>query len=80
MAVIYGLNLPDRLVLNPADSVPFTKAADVMYNGFSKLGWSVSVGWVIFACCRGYGGKLTCSNAYQSVNWGGVNHLRFISL
>lgn len=31
------------------------KAAGLMYAGLSRLAWGVSVGWVIFACVKGYG-------------------------
>ena len=31
-------------------------AANVMYNGFHRIAWTFSLGWVIFACFHGYGG------------------------
>ena len=32
-------------------------AASVSYNGFHRVAWTFSLGWVIFACFHGYGGK-----------------------
>lgn len=51
--VIYGLNLPEVFVGN---SPP--KAALDIYGGFHRLAWGMAVSWVIFACCRGYGGNI----------------------
>ena len=72
LAVIYGLNLPKRIPgdtsingLDDLDGVdlrgyqePFSLAAIAIYGGFHRFAWSVAIGWVAFACCRGYGGKL----------------------
>ena len=33
-----------------------SRTASAIYGGFYKPAWALSVGWVIFACCRGYGG------------------------
>ncbi len=50
--VIYGLNLPEIF----AGNIPPKAALDI-YGGFHRLAWGVAVSWVIFACCRGYGGN-----------------------
>jgi len=31
--------------------------AEVSYNAFSRLAWSLALGWLIFACVHGYAGK-----------------------
>ena len=54
--VIYGLNLPE--VYN---GIPLTKEVNYIYGGFHRLAWGVALGWVVFACCRGYGGETTFS-------------------
>ena len=36
-----------------------SRTASAIYGGFYKPAWALSVGWVIFACCRGYGGTKT---------------------
>merc|ERR1711884_483424 len=28
----------------------------IMYNCFSKTGWSLALAWIIFSCHKGYGG------------------------
>ena len=65
-SVVYGLNLPIRM---PGDSNVVTLdqigdetkdlslAASAVYGGFHRFAWAVAIGWVVFACCRGYGGK-----------------------
>ena len=52
--VIYGLNLPE--VNNFQALQPLSKAAVYMYGGLHRLTWGIAVGWVVFACCRGFGG------------------------
>ncbi len=49
LAVIYGLNIR-------FDMTPPSHAVNVIYGGFHRLGWSLALGWLIFACARGYGG------------------------
>jgi len=49
--VIYGLNLPK---INEGN--PVSPEVDYIYGGFHRLAWGMAVGWVVFACCRGYGG------------------------
>jgi len=29
-----------------------------VYQGFSRLSWGLAIGWIIFACARGYGGRI----------------------
>ena len=57
LAVVYGLNIPKRSALPPATGVPTTEAMDIAYGGLHRLSWALAVSWVIFACCRGYGGR-----------------------
>lgn len=33
-----------------------SEAASALYNGMSRSLWGLVISWVIFACCRGYGG------------------------
>ena len=71
LAVIYGLNIPKRLpgdtsitaideYLDPSFMTsfePLSLAANAVYGGFHRFAWSLAIGWVVFACCRGYGGR-----------------------
>ncbi len=50
LAVVYGLNV--KVGMEPP-----SHAVSVIYGGFHRLAWSLALGWVIFACARGYGGK-----------------------
>ena len=53
-SVIFGLNsnsmLAEGLVNKPSN------LAAGFYAGPGRLAWALAVSWVIFACCRGYGG------------------------
>ena len=60
-AVIYGLNIPKRL----EEGDHLTAAANMIYGGFHRLAWAIAVGWVVFACARGYGGWI---NTFLSWN------------
>ena len=50
--VVYGLNLPEYF----AGTIP-SGAVNAAYGGFHRLAWGVALSWLIFACCRGYGGE-----------------------
>jgi peptidoglycan/LPS O-acetylase OafA/YrhL len=50
-AIIYGLH--DARV-----SMSGTLLAATLYNTFKRLVWALSLGWVIFACVKGYGGPV----------------------
>lgn len=54
--VIYGLNLPEVTT-----GETLSKAATYAYGGLHRLAWGLAVGWVVFACSRGYGGKRFCN-------------------
>ena len=74
--VVYGLTLPDKadipngdLTMHPLDPWP-----NAFYAGFHRLGWSFALGWVIFACCRGYGGWVN-----EFLSWSAFKPLSKIS-
>ena len=48
--VVYGLDIH-------AGMEPPSIATNVVYGGFHRAAWGLALGWLIFACCRGYGGK-----------------------
>jgi len=35
-----------------------TQLENVLYNGFQRIGWSLSLSWVIFSCSKGHGGMI----------------------
>ena len=50
LAVVYGLNIK-------IDMEPLSDTASAFYGGFHRAAWAIALGWLIFACCRGYGGN-----------------------
>ena len=61
LAIVYGLNIPDHInggFLNGESLTPLSMAENILYGGFHRVAWSIAVAWVIFTCCRGYGGKV----------------------
>ena len=58
LAVIYGLNIH-------ATMEPLSDELTAFYGGFHRAAWALALGWLIIACCRGYGGK--CSLDLQDI-------------
>ena len=53
-AVVYGLDLPSHMDPNN----PTSKFVNAFYGGFHRAAWGIALGWLIFACCKGYGGDV----------------------
>ena len=65
LAVVYGLNIPSHINEEALDfNSGFSMAENILYGGFHRLAWSIAVAWVIFTCCRGYGGKVQAFSKY----------------
>ena len=56
LLVIYGIN--HLFETNTPTQRSWTTFQSVMYNCFSKTLWSLSLGWIIFSCHKGYGGLI----------------------
>ena len=72
--VVYGLTLPDRSAEDGITMLPMDPWPNALYAGFHRLGWSLALGWVIFACCRGYGGWIN-----EFLSWSAFKPLSKIS-
>lgn len=61
LSLLYGL-VPylDETVVPEMDD--FTRVA---FGAFSRLTWAIVVGWVIFACVKGYGGMLLMESFHR---------------
>ena len=57
LAVLYGL-----YEYNSGKAVESIHV-NALYQACSRTAWGLGLAWVIFACCRGYGGKL-CIEAF----------------
>ena len=53
LGVCYGVNF--AAFMNDGDEK--SSVENAFYMGFHKLVWGMSLGWVIFACAKGFGGK-----------------------
>ena len=58
LAIAIGLSIAYGLTpyLDEETGPEMNDFARVFFGSFSRLAWSVAVGWVIFACVKGYGG------------------------
>ena len=50
LSVLYGL-------YNEANGHPLPIAADSIYAGTHRIVWAMGLGWLIFACATGHGGR-----------------------
>ena len=62
-AVIYGLDLPSAMDPNNSPS----KFVNAFYGGFHRAAWGIALGWLIFACCKGYGGEFDDIKLYNYI-------------
>ena len=76
LSTVYGIS-DYNLVLQPTlrtDNWP-SRTESAIYNSFSKISWSLSLGWVILACVKGRGGPV---NAFLSwTGWVPVARISF---
>ena len=65
-SIAAGLSLLYGLIPFVDEAVPemndFTRVA---FGAFSRLTWAISVGWIIFACVKGYGGMLILMDSFH---------------
>ena len=54
VAVVYGI--ANLLADDTPESHSWTPFASIIYNCFSKTGWSLALAWIVFSCHKGYGG------------------------
>ena len=43
--------------------------SNVMYGAFHRLIWAIAVGWVVYACQNGFGGKFYHSMSRKKVSF-----------
>ena len=68
IAVVYGIDFPNSGMGIGTPETTMSRTASAIYGGFYKPAWALSVGWVIFACCRGYGGtKINIQNPKRTI-------------
>ena len=58
LAVLYGL-----VDYHGGLLTPLPLRLNAFYQACSRMAWGLGLAWVIFACCRGYGGK------FQSIGY-----------
>ena len=58
LAVVYGLDIN-------ITHETYTNAQNITYGGLHRAAWGLALGWVIFACSRGYGGWIN-----DFLSWG----------
>ena len=48
-------------------------ATGIIYNCFQRVGWSLSLSWIIFSCTKGYGGKVYLKIIFLMISWLDIN-------
>ena len=43
-------------------------ATGIIYNCFQRVGWSLSLSWIIFSCTKGYGGNVYLRIIYLMIH------------
>ena len=52
LLVIFGL-----MPVSKEDNVPINSVLSVVYGSLHRSAWAAAIGWIVFACFHGYGGK-----------------------
>jgi len=70
VGVVYGIDMSPIITQDF-----YSTTASAFYGGFHRLAWGLALGWVVFACSRGYGGiiqsecyPITCILRYDVVS------------
>ena len=66
LTVIYGM-FP---FLDEATTPVINPFIQISYGAFHRSGWTLAVGWIIFACTHGYGGTILFANQLYNVSYG----------
>ena len=57
LAIVYGLDSAKIAIGENDPEKELTISATVIYAGFHRFAWALACAWVVFSCCRGYGGN-----------------------
>ena len=70
LVLVYGIG--DYFVVDMDCRTPgtqcFSTAGAILYATFARAAWGVVIGWIIFACHTGYGGKFPNANTKTNSN------------
>ncbi len=65
LVVVYGL----APFLDQSQVVTLPSGLRILYGSLHRVTWAIALGWVVFACIKGYGGLVLTNDLSSDITW-----------